>query len=284
MKKKVKNLLRIILPTVAYDTLAFVTIFKRFPFSNEPKYFNQKVFMRKYFDRNYLYSLCSDKYRVREYIERKIGKVYLIELISSFKGVPEVSDFIRLKRFVAKSNHGAGMVHLVDSPLSDEQAKELVNEFESWMTIDYGKDSSESQYRKIPKMIVLEESLCVDGKVPRDYKFHCFNQMDGTYKYVLQVVDGRFADESRGYYLNNLEDCVHSFGNGNHVIPSTDLDALKEIVHLNGELIKDFDYVRIDWYVSEGRPYFGELTFTPGGGLSSEFNDELELTMGEYWL
>ena len=49
-------------------------------FSKKPKTFNEKIQFRKLYDKNPLYSICADKYRVREYVKNKIGEEYLIPL------------------------------------------------------------------------------------------------------------------------------------------------------------------------------------------------------------
>lgn len=46
-------------------------------FKKEPETFTQKIQFRKLYDNNPLYSICADKYRVREYVKEKIGEEYL---------------------------------------------------------------------------------------------------------------------------------------------------------------------------------------------------------------
>ena len=40
------------------------------------------------------------------------------------------------------------------------------------------------------------------------------------------------------------------------------------MTNLATKLSKDYPFVRVDFYNIEGRIVFGELTFTPGGGVS----------------
>ena len=49
-------------------------------FDKTPETFSQKIQFRKLYDLNPLYSLCADKYKVREYVKNKIGEKYLIPL------------------------------------------------------------------------------------------------------------------------------------------------------------------------------------------------------------
>ena len=175
------------------------------------------------------------------------------------------------------------MVEIIDNiDISEARKKEIVEKCKNWLKIDFSKAAREIHYRKIPKLILVEKKLG-EGTL-NDYKFHCFKTKNNEYKYVLQVVNDRFSEtDSRGYYLNSLEDCVWSHGMGNHSIPTAEKPLLHKAVELNSKLAQDFDYLRIDWYAHDGQLYFGELTFTPGAGLINEFGPELEKKMGDMW-
>lgn len=42
-----------------------------------------------------------------------------------------------------------------------------------------------------------------------------------------------------------------------------------------------FRMVRVDFYEVEGRPVFGEMTFTPAAGTSMNFTDEFQHILGD---
>lgn len=44
------------------------------------------------------------------------------------------------------------------------------------------------------------------------------------------------------------------------------------------------DYVRVDWYIQQGKAYFGELTFTPGAGMVTGLERGLDRRMGDMWV
>lgn len=46
---------------------------------------------------------------------------------------------------------------------------------------------------------------------------------------------------------------------------------------------KGFDFVRIDFYEIGGKPYFGEMTFTPEAGLGRFDPPEIDRLLGEMW-
>ena len=45
--------------------------------------------------------------------------------------------------------------------------------------------------------------------------------------------------------------------------------------------IKDFPYVRVDFYDVDGKIYFGEMTFFPGSGYYDFEPDEFDFILGE---
>lgn len=260
----------------------FIKAHKAFPNRKKPNFFNEKVRYRMKHDRNHLYTLLSDKVTARDYISNKIGDKFLVPIRYILDSPQDVlRDTVVLDGTVIKSNHGAGMVLVYDGRDKYEVAQ-LCN---SWMKTDFSEFLNELHYSKITPRLIIEESLCDENGVPNDYKFHVFKSLNGQFNYVLQLVNGRFDKESRAYYLNGLEDSdlVYHHGNGNHQLPSEHKEILMQAAELSKKLCTDFDYVRVDWYVSQGKLYFGELTFTPGASFSFEFGTELEKKMGAFW-
>ena len=46
-------------------------------------------------------------------------------------------------------------------------------------------------------------------------------------------------------------------------------------------LCKDFPFVRVDFFIANGRYYFAELTFTPSGGMMPFNPDKYDLEWGK---
>jgi hypothetical protein len=60
-------------------------------------------------------------------------------------------------------------------------------------------------------------------------------------------------------------------------------DNFEEMVRLVDILCKGYDHVRTDMYDIDGHIYFGELTFSSGGGDSRIDPDEWDYKVGELW-
>jgi hypothetical protein len=274
------------LPDSLQDHIFYYRSFRKFPSIKSPVTFTERVLHRKHYELVGDYTVLADKYRVREFVAERIGASYLVPLVSVMEDPAELYLLEDWRNIVIKPNHAAGMVEIIGNVLpSDEEKARIVNECQRWLTVDFSTVAGEKHYASIPRRLVVEK-LLGDGKMPpTDYKFHWFGGQEKK-GFVLQVVHDRFSKESktsRGYYLNRFDTCVWAHGGGNHHIPAGDIPLLEKAVELNARLSQGLDYVRIDWYVDNGRLYFGELTFTPGAGRTNEFGDELEHLMGEMW-
>ena len=56
-----------------------------------------------------------------------------------------------------------------------------------------------------------------------------------------------------------------------------------EMVEVAKALSKGFDHVRVDLYNINGQIYFGELTFTNGGGYEPIYPREMDYKLGSMW-
>jgi len=57
--------------------------------------------------------------------------------------------------------------------------------------------------------------------------------------------------------------------------------CLEKMLNMAKDLTKGFPVVRADFYIIKDKPYFGELTFTPAGGLNYSYSDLAQIEMGK---
>ena len=57
---------------------------------------------------------------------------------------------------------------------------------------------------------------------------------------------------------------------------------LDEMLNVAEVLVNPFPFVRLDMYNIKGKIYFGEMTFTPFGGMANFHPQEFLDEMGEY--
>lgn len=286
MFKKIAKYLIQILPNKAKLSLKYFRIFKKFPDLQKPKTFNEKVLYRIINEKKSIYSLFADKYEVRKYIEKTIGRSYLVPLIAVYDHAEDLNQLLCWENSVIKTNHGAGMVLIVDDEPSDIKKNEMIQQTKSWLEFDYGHYTGEWHYSLIQPKILVEEKITALGESLRDYKFHRFTQQDGAYKQILQVITERSETgfETSFFDLNNLDHIIHSPFGYEISLTEHEKNMIKKIEKLNAKICPEMNYVRLDWYITQTHIYFGEITLTPGCGLSPSFKGEFGVELGKLWM
>lgn len=237
--------------------------YKRVLNLKNPKTFGEKIQWIKLYGGLENYSHLVDKYRVREIIEKSIGKEYLPELYGVYKDANDIEFDNLPNRFVLKCNHGCGYnIICKDKRFLDiEKTKKTL---EKWMNEEFYKNAKEIQYKNIVPTITCEEYLEDKAGNLLDYKYFCF---DGKAEFV-QVVSDRGIDTRSDFYdlkWNFIELRTKLKNSDKKFNKPKNLSKMNELAEV---LSKDYPFVRVDFYNIEGRVVFGELTFTPGGGVS----------------
>jgi len=285
IKKAALSVIRI-MPWSCQDRLYYFHRFKRLPDIRHPQSFNERVLFRKFIKGDYnCYAALSDKIQVRDYISHTIGEEYLIPLLHTTDNPETLFELETLKDTVVKPNHGSGMVKVFTEEPDFIEKYKLIEGCEAWLKCDYSHESREIHYRYIKPQIMVEQRIGDEKSTAIDYKFHMFNKQDGHFEYVLQVIFNRSDNQplSMLFYVNNLDTCFYRrFDTGLDI--RANRASLEKALALSKKLASDFDYVRIDWYISQDKVYFGELTFTPGAGLMPVLKHGLDEMMGNMWI
>lgn len=259
-----------------FNTKTYKKAFGVAPDLEDPKTFGEKIQWLKLYYNNPLYTICADKYAVREYVRRKGHADILNELLGAYDSADEVPVDLLPDRFVIKANHGCGWNMVCrDKQKMQKKWSAWKKVLDCWLKQDYGVYSRELHYSHIPPKLVVEKFLDdVGDRQIMDYKFHCFN---GQPK-VVQVDYERSADHKQSYHdeewnLLNVNYVEHPVVKE----PIARPENLDRMLGICRDLAADFFYVRVDLYLSHGKIYFGEMTFADGSGFAkyepAEFRD-----------
>jgi len=208
------------------------------------------------------YAKFTDKYLVRDYVSSK----NLEHILPNLYGVwinPEVIDYSILpNKFVLKLNFGCGfnIICLDKNQLQSENVKKQLN---TWLNIKIFW-RAEPHYDLINRLIICEEFIEDNkGVFPIDYKFMCVN---GNPDHILVVIDRDTEYKLLTYDLewNKIDLLTEKYHNDFIVQRPNNLSQMVEYARI---LSSEFDFVRVDLYDTGDRIFFGELTFTPQGGL-----------------
>lgn len=252
----------------------------RYPDLKNPLGFNEKMQWRKLYDRKPLYTLCVDKYRVRDMVQDKVGSQHLIPLLQVVYDPKHINFDTLPEKFVIKVNHGSGQNILVKDKTALNQL-ETIKMLKYWMRRNHYFVGREWQYKNIKPVIIIEKLLEDDfGNSPVDYKFHCFNNKEGE-KMLIQVDLDRFRGHKRNFYDTEwkLQPFILEYPNYEEEVPEP--NRLRTMLSLVRKLSRGFDYIRVDLYNHGDEIYFGELTFHPESGFGNFDPPEFDTILGK---
>ena len=223
------------------------------------------------------YTPYVDKLKVREFIEEWGYSDILPKVYGIYNKFEDIDFSILPEKFAIKTNHGCGgHCFCIDKSTFDiETARTTI---EKTMNTVFG--TTETQYHTIKPKIYCEEFIEDKiGQLPTDYKFMC---CDGIVKCIL-IVSERNNDDYK-LYAYSVDWEPLDYIRGKHigtdgVEKPVNFDRMLEI---SKDIAKKFPHVRVDLYDSGDRIYFGELTFTPQGGIMSYFTNEALVKLGHF--
>lgn len=260
----------------------------RMYFSNDINWENPRNIVEKTFwlllhTDTSLWTQCTDKYLVRDYVTQ-CGLAYLlVKQYGSWNDANEI-DFDSLpNKFVLKPNHTCSQYLIVKdkTKLNLDKVRETCN---NWLKIPYGYSGMQLHYLGIKPRLIADELLEGDTLQRElhsnsliDYKFVC---CEGEPQCVFMV----YGRDKKGinmalFDMNWNRDRSHINETDVYRYPDDNIPkpvCFDEMVEACKILSKPFPQVRCDFYVINGKPYFGELTFTSAWGFwSYDFYDEL---------
>lgn len=248
-----------------------------------PVDFNEKINWLKLYSDTSMWTLCADKYRVREYIRQKGYEALLVPLLGKWDTVEEI-DFEKMPdSFALKTNHGSGDVILIKNKAKldiDNVRKKLHRNLKT----PYGKYQGESHYLNIPPCIIAEPLLHQNSSVSCsliDYKIICFDGKPYCTLCFFNRKDGHYDFELHDLNWQSHPECLifndHS-RDGKGVIKKPVSYVL--MLKVASELSKGFPQVRVDFYEIDGKPLLSELTFTTTGGCIKYLTDDFLKELG----
>ncbi len=258
----------------------FLLRHKRLPLDN-PKTFSEKLQWLKLYDRHDEYSRLVDKYDVKDYVAKLIGAEHVVPTYGVYDSFDDI-DFEPLpEQFVMKCTHNSGSIVICTDKkqLDKDKARRILerglkkNPF--WTNREY-------PYKTVKPRIVVEKLLHQEGEPSlRDYKVLCF----GGEAKLIELHLNRFTDHhtqdfyDRDWHKTDIAQSIFGKVSDKEVAPP---ECLDEMLRFSELLTKDMVHCRVDWYVTGGQLYFGELTFFDSSGLCPFDDERHELLLGSW--
>ncbi len=278
-KDKIKLLLKFI-PDAMYLRMIYRIHFGRKLNLKVPKSFNEKIQWLKLNDRKTIYTKLVDKYEVKNVVSSIIGNEYIIPTLGVWDTFDDI-DFDALpNQFVLKCTHDSGGVFICQNKneLNYYDVKSLV---EDALNKNFYWLGREWPYKDVRPRILAEKYIAEnDDSDLLDYKMMCFS---GKVKctFVCSNRNSKTGLEVT-FYDQNWD--VLPFER--HYPRSKTLHAkpkcYEEMVKLAEKLSANITFVRVDFYVVNDRPFFGELTFYPGSGFEEFVPEIYDYILGDW--
>ncbi len=247
-----------------------------------PKTMNEKLQWLKIHDRNPVYSELVDKYKVRSHIEKIVGKEVLLPLLGVWDK-PEDICFKKLpNQFVLKSNHDSGGVVLCKDKTSLD-FRAVIKKLNRKMHRNYYWGNREWPYKNVQRLVLAEEYIQdnYEESTLTDYKFYCFN---GKPDFVLACVDRKPGYANFIFFDRNWNKMNYNFQTDEEekrIVPKPiNLEIMFEMAEKIAKYVNS-PFLRVDLYNSQGKVYFGEITFYPHSGMDGTIKTEIDNMLGE---
>lgn len=248
---------------------------------DNPVTFNEKIQWLKFnrMDDNYI--RCADKFELRNYVTENYPEysVFFPNLIKVFKKSNDIHLDDLPEKFVLKCNHGCGFNYICTDK-KNVDLKHLKKTVSRWMRTDYEYVACEMQYHFMKKIIYVEEFInSFTSEVPIDYKFYCFN---GNVEIIMVCLD-RKGDHASEYHYFDKEWLPVELDKNTNLEKSRQIKKpinYEKMFEIAQNLSKPFEYVRIDFFDTDTKPIIGEMTFTPSGGIDSDYDYETDKKLG----
>ncbi|MBU5305924.1 ATP-grasp fold amidoligase family protein [Eubacterium callanderi] len=255
---------------------------------DSPQRYSEKIFYLKIYNGIYLKELlqiCYDKYTVRNYVTKIVGKKYLTKLYGVYKKPEEIKFNDLPDKYVLKVTQSCGY-NIVQNGYNLMTHKEIIETLNNWLLeVNENQkqiETEENYYFTGDAQIICEEFLMDENdEIPLDIRFFCFNGKPQFYCIDFDSTD-KFGNKKKIYYRNTY-DMDHNLipvNLGRDYRPEYEHPQLKnfdEMIRVAMKLSEDFIFVRVDLYNIDGRIVFGELTWIPqngGGRITPSHYDE----------
>lgn len=270
------NVLYKISPEVDLKLLFFIKQHYRLNL-DEPKTYNEKLQWIKLYDHNSLMPICCDKYTVREFVRKQGCGEILNELYWEGFNPNEIPFESLPEKFVIKVTHGSTF-NIICKDKSKLNKEKAINDCKKWLNAKFLPCYGEWFYGKEKPRVIVEKFIeSTDDDQLRDYKVFCYN---GEPEFIRVDTD-RFTDHKDRIYDKEwkLLDGVH-MGHGFGYREINRPNCLNDLLNYSRILSKPFLHARVDFYIVDNQPIFGEITFTNGAGFDRFSSYDFDLRIG----
>ncbi len=245
------------------------------------KTFSEKLQWLKLYDHKPEYTVMVDKVRAKEYVSSVLGDDYIIPTIGVWEDPDEIDFELLPDRFVLKCNHNSGLGMYICKDKSKIDIEKVKAGLCKGLRENYYKKSREWPYKNVPRRILAEQFIDPAPNTDLlDYKYFCFNG-EPKYCQVINRHDDVLHIDFFDYNWNHQ--VFHEPREFPHAYPApTKPSHYEQMWEAARKLAQNKPFSRIDFYDTEDRVYFGEITFFPTSGMGGFDPQEWDYIFGSW--
>jgi len=249
---------------------------------DNPTRLSEKLQWLKLYNRKPEYTAMVDKYDAKKYAAERIGEDHVLPALGVWDRAEDVDITDLPDSFVLKCTHDSGgFVICTDKSSFDlESAKATLG---ARFDRNYFWGDREWPYKNVKPRIMAEPYIPSLGHPDsKEYKVTCF---DGKVAFVT-VCQGPAHQElwkrTNDHYDRDFKTMPwYAYYKNSENILTEKPDFWDELIEMSEKLSADIPYLRCDFYVHEGKVYFGEVTFFTWGGFLVFTPDEWDKKLGD---
>lgn len=247
-----------------------------------PRTFNEKIQWLKINDHKEIYTTMVDKFKAKSYVEKKIGKQYIVPTYGVWDRFEDIDFDILPNQFVLKCTHDSGGLVIVRDKLNFDK-KKAKKKIEKSLRNNYYYSCREWPYKNVKPRIIAEKYL-KDTQMNKsglvDFKIFCFNGK-AKFLYISQGLENHLTAKISFYDLEFNKMPFKRSDYEGFISDPPKPKNIKKMIQIAEKLAINIPFLRVDLYEVDEQIYFSELTFSPCSGMIPFEPQEWDLKLGD---
>ena len=259
------------------------TYYKRMgvlPNLDNPKTFNEKLNWLKLNLRSPDQTTKVDKVKVKELVANRIGEEYVIPLLATWDRAEDIDISSLPEQFVIKCNHAGGV--FICKNKSEFNVDLIKKKVAKLLKKNYFYPSRCWPYKNVERKVFAEEFVKNNSSEENTdlivYKVFVFN---GRSKLIQVIQNDKTPNESIDYFNTNWDLLNIRQNYKNSEVHVEKPEVLDEMLKLSNKLSDKVPFVRVDWYIVDGKLKFSEFTYYSDSGFERFYPDEWDEKLGK---
>ncbi|MEL6920745.1 MAG: ATP-grasp fold amidoligase family protein [Pseudomonadota bacterium] len=249
-----------------------------------PLTYHEKMFWRRVYDHDPFFELCCDKHGSKALFEALDDPIPAPKTLWIGDRPEDFPDDLMCPGVIAKMTAGCAQNWFFEQQGVDRRAFDAI--FRKWLSKPYGQRQSQWGYRNAPRRLMAEEAVAPGSLDIEELKFHCHNgKVHHITAYRGEKTEfGQSAIFSPDGVRQNVFNTIAKDDPTRRLPNDYQLPTCYERASAAAQTLSvGRDYLRIDFMVTGGRLWAGEVTAYPSAGLMGASDARLIRSLANNW-